>query len=39
MVLGPSAPSHEPPQRFDVGDEVDVAIDGTSVVYPYDKGW
>jgi hypothetical protein len=39
MVLGPPAPSIERPQRFDVGDEVDVAIDGTSVAYPYDKGW
>jgi hypothetical protein len=39
MVLGPSAPSHEPPQRFDVGEEVDVAIDGESVKPPYDKGW
>ena len=39
MVLGPAAPEHEPPQRYDVGDEVDVAVDGSSTNPPYDKGW
>lgn len=30
---------HEPPQRFDLGDEVDVAVDGRSTIPPYKKGW
>lgn len=37
--LGPRRPLARAPLRYDVGDEVDVAVDGTVNVYPYDKGW
>ena len=30
---------HKPPLRFDVGEEVDVAVDGRSNVPPYRQGW
>ena len=27
------------PHRYEVGDEVEVALDGRSTLYPYDQGW